>query len=266
MLRFFHRLSLILNTSFLMGNGVFTKFSMASFGVFMLILDSWRFSWVIPFKLQFKGIVFTFYFKEAGDFELFHEIFIDNPFSHIPPLANNAVVIDIGANIGVSVAFFKCLYPDAQIYAYEPDPTNYARLTTLKSTFEDIHPNNIAVWSKNDHITFFSDSARGSSSSIVQRKTSQRKIDVVSKSFDQLLEEIPAESIDLLKIDVEGAEKEIFSQFAAYNKIKTLVGELHHDLCDTKHLLQVIYNNYSSVTLKPMNHNRDYIIATKNAP
>jgi hypothetical protein len=61
---------------------------------------------------------------------LLHEIFVNAEYEfradHDQPC-----IIDCGANIGLSVLFFKALYPHATVIAFEPDSASLAQLTQI---------------------------------------------------------------------------------------------------------------------------------------
>lgn len=113
-------------------------------------------------------------------------------------------IIDCGANIGLSVLYFKSLYPKARITAFEADPVIFRFLAkNLEANrAEDVEKIAKAVWSEETTLAF---SSQGGDAG---------RID---SGGDDLLVQVPAvplatflnEDIDLLKIDVEGAELDV---------------------------------------------------------
>src|SRR5512139_2849374 len=69
---------------------------------------------------------------------LVHEVFVNGAYAFEPPTCRPRIV-DCGANIGMSVIFFKSLYPDAEVLAFEPDPRTFARLK------ENVEANRLAA-------------------------------------------------------------------------------------------------------------------------
>src|SRR5687768_3676011 len=59
------------------------------------------------------------------------------------------VIIDGGANIGLSSVYFKNKYPNAKIIAIEPDEDNFEMLRKNTATYSDIHIKKAGLWSKN---------------------------------------------------------------------------------------------------------------------
>lgn len=58
---------------------------------------------------------------------LFREIFIE-PSYFFRTERPHPLIVDCGSNIGMSVIFFKLLYPDARVLAFEPDPAPFELL------------------------------------------------------------------------------------------------------------------------------------------
>jgi FkbM family methyltransferase len=131
------------------------------------------------------------------------ELFIEEIYSF---KTNNPgpVIIDCGAHIGMSILFFKNLYPDASIIAFEPDTHNYG---LTKKNLENWKYNNVelikkAVWINNGTIQFNQLNDMGSS--IVEGGTTIAG-DVVSVECVRLRDYLE-NKVDFLKLDIEGAE------------------------------------------------------------
>ncbi len=110
-------------------------------------------------------------------------------------------IIDCGANIGLSIIYFKQVSPDAEIVAFEPDEINFELLKNNIASFglKDIVPRKEAVWNKNEILHF---SASGSMASKLTNEPGSDTIPVQATRLRDLL----TRKIDFLKIDIEGAE------------------------------------------------------------
>jgi len=111
------------------------------------------------------------------------------------------LVIDVGANVGVSALYFHRLYPRARIICFEPDPALFA---CLRANLEANGAGHVecrqqAAWTHGHGVAFNSDGADGGA---VQEGTGQPI--VPSARLKDVLTAHPA--IDLLKVDIEGAE------------------------------------------------------------
>lgn len=137
----------------------------------------------------------------------------------------NPVIIDCGTNIGLSVIYFKRLFPNAKIIGFEPDKQMYeVCCENLKSFgFLDVHMYNAAVWNMDGELSFLPDNSLGG---MVVDDTSSSTL--VSKVKSLRLKSFLEEEVDFLKIDIEGAELEVLDDCKNDLKnVKMLFVEYH---------------------------------------
>lgn len=133
------------------------------------------------------------------------------------------IIYDCGSNVGVSILYYKSIYPLAKVKAFEPDKNV---VTCLKKNLQankidDVEVIEEAVWVNNNGIEFGSEGADGGSVFFTGNK-----ISLPSIRLKDLLEK--ESKIDLLKMDIEGAEVEVLSDCAdQLAKIKFLFVEYH---------------------------------------
>lgn len=145
----------------------------------------------------------------------------------------NPFVIDVGAHIGLSVLYFKLLYPNSRIIAFEP---NIEIFNVLESNIRDndilnVELINKAVFNRNGEIDFYvpySNEAWGSNSSLYEGSWTGieklKKINVECVSLRKYLDK----EIDLLKIDAESAELKILEDISGFlHNVKNLIVEYH---------------------------------------
>jgi len=177
------------------------------------------------------------------------EIFVEEIYrfetSHKKP-----VIFDCGANIGLSTIYFKTLYPNAIVQAFEPDTTLFEvlRKNIECNGLKDVELHQAAIWTQNTQLSFANKGSEGS------------HIDTSGKSAQQVqaiqLSSILAnlDSIDLLKMDIEGAEYEVIKDCAMQlPKIKHLFLEYHGKVSEThklNELLQIVENAGFKVYIK----------------
>ena len=148
-----------------------------------------------------KDIVFVdsaslvFMYKEIFEKEIYN--FLTN--------SQDPYIIDCGANIGLSVIYFKNLYPSAKILVFEPDIQVFDCLSRNIKNFslKDINLINTAVWNKEDILKFFAEGADGGRVAIDTDK--EKIIEVKALRLRDYLNR----NVDFLKIDIEGAECEV---------------------------------------------------------
>jgi FkbM family methyltransferase len=110
-------------------------------------------------------------------------------------------IIDCGANIGLSVLFFKQIYPSSEVLAFEPDPKVFSVLceNIKQLKLSDVTPINKAIWDHETTLNFLPDGADGGR---LDTFKNEHSYEVETITLSQYLNQ----PVDLLKIDIEGAE------------------------------------------------------------
>src|SRR6187399_2441950 len=152
-------------------------------------------------------------------------------------LNKNSVVIDCGANTGKISSFLSIT--GATVYAFEPDPIAFESLQRNCGKRKNIHCINKGVWDKNTRIKLFrhaemkqNEQAFTVGSSIVDTKKNISPASFVEIEVINLIEFIQSlkYKVDLIKIDVEGAEIGILQSIIlqdAHKLFKTMYVETH---------------------------------------
>ena len=142
------------------------------------------------------------------------------------------VIIDCGSNIGYSTLYFANTYPDAQIYAIEPEKINFKFLQYNTIFYDNIHLINSAVWGKESFVRLES-TELGEMGYMTVETGEDDPNAFKATTIGKLIYENGINEIDLLKIDVEGAEKEIFGAEGVddwLSKVKVLSLVIHDEL------------------------------------
>ncbi len=141
------------------------------------------------------------------------------------------VIVDGGANIGVTSIFFAHRYPDAKIIAVEPEPSNYAVLVRNVRPYLAITPFHAALWNRDGKISIAQPnpgSAGGGEVGFITREGGG--VEVRAITMRTLMREVGISTIDLAKIDIEGAEQEVFEDSRWLAGVRCLMIELHDQL------------------------------------
>ena len=139
------------------------------------------------------------------------------------------LIVDCGGNIGTSAVFFANKYPDAQIYCVEPEKENFRLLHYNTTFYDNIHLIKSAVWDKETFIKVLEE-GRHPTDYMTIETTADDPAAMKTVTISKILAESGFDEIDLLKIDIEGAEKEVFSASDVdewLSKVKVLTVELH---------------------------------------
>jgi FkbM family methyltransferase len=144
------------------------------------------------------------------------------------------VIIDAGANIGLTSVFFANMYPDAKIVAIEPESTNYGLLLKNIAPYSNIVAVQAALWKESTELALI-DSGLGNYGfqTHARRATSQPSMVgyVPSITMNKLMEDYQLDHIDILKIDIEGAEKEVFENAMPWiDQVRAIEVETHDEM------------------------------------
>lgn len=164
---------------------------------------------------------------------LFCEVFLTSDYS-FSSSKKSPVIIDCGANVGISIAYFKHLYPKSIIHAYELSPYSYKALQELVrlNRYTDVHLYNVALANKSGEVEFYSDGAMGSTrASLYKNRSGNLPTLVKSQQLSQYITQFG--TVDFVKMDVEGAEVlilEDLSESKQLERIGEMVIEYHHNI------------------------------------
>ena len=146
----------------------------------------------------------TSYSDKTGLLHSLKEIFRDEVYK-FKAKSDRPRIIDAGANIGLSVRYFKYHYPNADVVAYEPDPEIFELLKKNVGSMPGVDLRNAAAWTENTTLTFYSEGSLAGSTEI-DFLGQQRSVTVPAQ---RLKDELSLKPVDFLKIDIEGAENSV---------------------------------------------------------
>jgi len=149
----------------------------------------------------------------ASFLSAYNEIFINEiydfkAFSHPPR------ILDLGANIGLSVLFFKKHFPESSVTAFEADPRifEYLQHNVYGNNYRDVTLINQAAWNEETTLKFFSEGADGGRVSAVDEG------DMIAVRAIDIRSHLAENQYDFLKMDIEGAEEVVLPACAGYLK------------------------------------------------
>ncbi len=169
-------------------------------------------------------------FPDYGWFShLWREIFIQENY-YFESENDQPRIVDVGSNIGVSVCYFKILYPNSEILCFEPDPQAFQWLAenVKRNNLRGVYLYNAAAGTRDGKVKFYQDSkleASGINTTNSEMVGGQMSgIEVESKKISSFLNK----EISLLKIDAEGAEYDIFQDInSSLSKVRRIFLEVH---------------------------------------
>jgi FkbM family methyltransferase len=169
---------------------------------------------------------------------VFIEIFVRREY-HFVPDSPSPTILDCGSNIGMSLLYFKTIWPDCRIVAFEPDDLAFRALqhNAAANHWNHVEMYNAALHSEDGEIDFFSDPALPGSlimSMFQQRVSGASRKPITCRKVQALrLSSFVTGPVDLLKMDIEGTELAVLEELAQTGtlpEIKEIVLEYHHHL------------------------------------
>lgn len=169
-------------------------------------------------------------FNDAPNFyTLYKDIFIQEIY-RFETQHRNPRILDCGSNIGMSVLYFKHLYPDARIVGFEPDPEILPYLTENLSTnqIDAVEIVDAALSGRNGSMAFNSDGKYGSYLSDEAPTNGESEWTRHQVSTVRLRDYL-TDRVDFLKMNIEGAEWEVLTDTGEdLRKVREMVIEYHH--------------------------------------
>jgi FkbM family methyltransferase len=164
----------------------------------------------------------------TSDISVFKEIFIDLEYGWVFN-TSPSVIVDVGGYIGLSAAFFAHTYPEAMIIAIEPDARNYELLMLNTTRFPNVHAVRAAVWKESGTISLTDPGFGAWGLQVSESYAPLTGGDLIrAVTIDEIRQEFGLDRIHLLKVDVEGSEKEIFSTADSWiSSVDAICIELH---------------------------------------
>jgi len=257
----------VISNIFLGFKGIFYNQNLNKYQKFILYYDDFRFLFLLVLVYFFKKEIhsvkiesfdYTVYFGNYVTFYyIFNEIFCKEVYA---PIKINSYV-DLGANIGLSILWYKFFNQNLFVMAFEPDKNNYRylRKNVTVNRLKDIHTYEIALSSKKGIAKFYTiiDDVQNLDSGLTLNQklpyiSYMVKVDALSNYIHTM--------IDLIKIDIEGAEYDVFNDLFKTRKIrfiKNLIFEAHFfNTVQKERLKKIVYRLKKIGTVKQLENSK----------
>jgi FkbM family methyltransferase len=197
----------------------------------------------------------------SSDILVFGQVYMEKEYKALSKKIKGAeirFVIDAGANVGFTSLYLQQYFKDAFFLVVEPDVKN---MEQLKKNFqlnklENYQAHLAGLWSSDSWLKIHKD-ANDDKEWAYYVTASKQPTDLEGISLQVLLDKSGFDVIDILKIDIEGGEKELFSKVedisAVLQKTRFLALEIHDHMADRQHILSVLKkNNFTCVDYKEL--------------
>lgn len=211
----------------LVGKNIYKKFAWTAkrFGLSFLLKNMYSLLFknecLIPNNLDSRGL-----FVRLGttDMDLYDEVMLSDELN-LNIDTDPDIILDCGAHIGLVSINFAVKYPNSLIYAIEAEETNYAILKKNSLIYTNIFPIHRAIWKNNSYLEIEKKEKNNWEYYVkeVNFHTVNQGI-----SIDNFLNTYNLTHIDIMKMDVEGAELEVFNHSDNWiEKINMIIIETH---------------------------------------
>jgi FkbM family methyltransferase len=188
-------------------------------------------------SITWRGMEF-FYRPDASDVHVAYECFLHgnrNAYEsrHLPSQTEVRTVVDVGANVGASILFWRSRYPAAKIYGFEPEPDNFSMLRRNAEGLRDVFVFNEALGDRTGEIRFIHSPGAGNEGgwSMYQRgaRGGEKELTLPIVRGEEKMRALGIDRIDVLKVDTEGAERVVIAGLGPQLLARTgyVCGELH---------------------------------------
>ena len=188
-----------------------------------------------------------------SDLIMFEQIFYTKEYDINVPFEPK-VIIDLGANVGFASVYFANRFPASKIFALEPNKENYDLACKNVKKYPNIKMVMGAIWNRSEEIHLV-DKGYGEASFMIEPGTDINSIQAYT--IRSVMKMMNTDFIDILKIDIEGSEKEIFeSGYEEWLSLtKIIIVETHdrYKKGSSKSVLSTISNYNFSLELSAEN-------------
>lgn len=178
--------------------------------------------------IQPRKLRFPVHLRNKTDYAVFHNVLYSEDYDVPVDFPVNRI-IDAGANIGFSAVYFASVFPKAQVIAVEPAAANFRQLTLNSCRYDNIALEHAALAGASGYLEIANPSATHYAYRLVPSRNADSTSRVPALTIPDLMLKYQWEDIDILKMDIEGGEYDVFTQNAHkwIDRVRVLLIELH---------------------------------------
>ena len=195
--------------------------------------------------------------RRSSDLGVFQQVFIDLEYRGVVDLIDRyssrqqiTAVIDAGGYTGLTSLYFSRCFPNARVVTIEPNESNFGLLqqNAAANALHNVYPIRAGLWSKDSRLTVGEKFRDGKEWSFAVRPASAEDAETFAAvSIPTLMKRFGIDQIDLLKMDIEGAEAEVFRDEkeadGILSKVRFIAIEIHDETDRTGHVREMLRRN-----------------------
>ena len=167
----------------------------------------------------------------SSDLKVFRQIFVNDEYACMRNISG-AFILDLGANVGFTSAYFLSRFPAAKVLAVEPDPGNFEQCRQNLAPYGDRAKVLLgAAWSTHSRLALSPGTLGEWGIQVVEGEGQQATVE--AWDVPGLLQLAGEEQIDLLKVDIERSELQVFGRSSSswLPRVRNICIELHGEDC-----------------------------------
>lgn len=187
--------------------------------------------------------------RPSSDLDVFSQVFKDLEYQPVVetfkkhfPNRKGINIIDAGSNIGLTSLYFSRFFDNANYICIEPDDANFESMSynLEKNKVQNLVKVKGGLWSKNTFLNIVRD-FRDKNDWAIRVEETSNKTNLEAFSIDYLIKKHHFEVIDILKIDIEGSEKEVITGNSANLSYLSITKCIAIEIHDEFNCRQAIY-------------------------
>lgn len=215
-------------TGFLLGAGVLEKLRFGAFLLQSRFLPQGRNR---EFRIRANNTSFIVCVRDNfSDLFVLHEAFLGKEYEADLPTEDPEIIFDVGANVGYVALYLITRYPRARIFCFEPDLETFTQLEANTKQFPNVRCFRYAIGSRDESRPLYRSPHFHMRNSLLPFASSESASSIETLSFASALARAGVSRVDLMKIDIEGSELELFEGNFPFASVQHIVGELHPTL------------------------------------
>jgi len=230
--------------------------------------------WLYQMRRKFTGVPKPAEFTlgnhsfecRTKDWATVEEVLLTNEYQFVEKnMANLSTVVDLGANIGLFSIYCLSHFTGVRVWSVEASRTTFEVLTTnqKKNFSEKWQLFHYAVWDREGEISFEDEKISTGSHVSVNGSAS---VKVPSITLEKFFAGTINMDIDLLKMDIEGAEQVVLTQSEEIlRRVEHLILEIHPNRVETEVIMDIVHRNFAYVhTIPGRQSSKPLILASKS--
>jgi FkbM family methyltransferase len=200
------------------------------------LLEAIRFEWLWSLQLPSVSIAVPGYpqrftlRKGGSDIAVFETVFVERELDVYLPQAPQ-LIMDGGANIGLTTAFYAHRYPQAKIVAIEPSSDNCDVLRKNCAAFDNVSIVEGGLWTNSGYLRLANPTAEAWGFQCEPAPAGSEG-SFPAYSVDRLIDDSGVGVCDLMKLDIEGAEEQLFESASWLQRVNAILVEVHGEAAD----------------------------------